>query len=118
MKTVAAGEGGFDGRRFVRDIGRTPTNRNYVVLLFGLAFASLMSGVRMGLGIYVNSYYWRLTNDQIGMFVFASFAGYLFAALVLRRLHARLDKRGRGRSRWRSIASGRCCRCCSAMRAC
>jgi glycoside/pentoside/hexuronide:cation symporter, GPH family len=96
LKQVAPEEQHFDGRRFLRDIGRTLTNRNYVVLLLGLAFASLMSGVRLGLGIYVNSYYWRLTNDQISLFVIASFAGYLFAALVVRRLHDRLDKRWTG----------------------
>lgn len=96
LKTVAAEESRFDARRFLRDVGRTLRNRNYVVLLLGLAFASLMSGVRLGLGIYVNSFYWRLTNDQIGLFVIASFAGYLFAALVVRRLHDRLDKRWTG----------------------
>ncbi len=96
LKQVARDEQHFDARRFLRDVGRTLTNRNYVVLLFGLAFASLMSGVRLGLAIYVNSYYWRLSNDQIGLFVIASFAGYLFAALVVTRLHDRLDKRWTG----------------------
>ena len=96
LKQVAAAEQHFDLRSFGRDIGRTLANRNYVVLLLGLAFASLMSGVRLGLGIYVNSYYWRLSNDQISLFVIASFAGYLFAALVVRRLHDRLDKRWTG----------------------
>ena len=96
LKQVAADEQHFDARRFGRDIWRTLTNRNYVVLLLGLAFSSLMSGVRLGLGIYVNSYYWQLDNSQISLFVIASFAGYVFAALVVRRLHNRLDKRWTG----------------------
>ena len=96
LKQVAAAEQHFDGRRFVRDIGRTLANRNYVVLLLGLAFSSLMSGVRLGLGIYVNSYYWRLSNDQISLFVIASFLGYVFAGRVVKTLHARLDKRWTG----------------------
>ena len=96
LKKVAAAEQRFDARRFGRDILRTLTNRNYVVLLLGLAFTTLMQGVRIGLSIYVNSYYWRLTNDQIAMFAIASFVGYAFAGLVVRRLHARLDKRWTG----------------------
>ncbi len=93
---VAADTPRFGLRNFLRDIGRTLTNRNYVVLLIGLAFVSLMSGVRLGLNIYTNSYYWGLTNDQISLFVIASFAGYLFAAFAVKRLHHRFDKRWTG----------------------
>lgn len=96
LKQISADEPKFNPGRFLRDIGRTLTNRNYVVLLIGMAFVSLMSGVRLGLGIYVNSFYWRLSNDQIGLFVIASFVGYLFGALVVTRLHDRFDKRWTG----------------------
>ena len=92
----AADQPGFGAGRLLRDVGRTLANRNYVVLLFGLAFISVMVGVRMGLNIYVNSYYWQLTNDQISLFVIASFIGYLFGAFVVTRLHHRFDKRWTG----------------------
>ncbi len=92
----AAGTPGFSGRELLRDVGRTLANRNYVVLLLGLFFISLMTGVRGGLWLYGASYFWRLTNEQISWFALGSFAGYLFAAFVVRRLHRRFDKRWTG----------------------
>ena len=92
----AAETPGFSGRELLRDVGRTLGNRNYVVLLVGLFFISLMTGVRGGLWLYGATYFWRLTNDQISWFALGSFSGYLFAAFVVKRLHARFDKRWTG----------------------
>jgi glycoside/pentoside/hexuronide:cation symporter, GPH family len=93
LPQVAAETPRFGGRSLMRDVGRTLSNRNYIMLLIGLAFLSMMVGVRIGLGIYSNSYYWQLTNDEISYFVIASFAGYVFAASVVVRMHDRFDKR-------------------------
>lgn len=87
---------GFGLREWARDIGRTLSNRNYVVLLLGLLFLSMMVGVRGGLWLYGATYFWRLDNNQISLFALGSFAGYLFAALVVKRLHAGIDKRWTG----------------------
>ena len=86
----------FGMRELMHDIGRALSNRNYVVLLFGLFFISMMVGVRSGLWLYGATYFWRLTNDQISFFVIGSFAGYLFAAFAVKPLHARFDKRWTG----------------------
>jgi glycoside/pentoside/hexuronide:cation symporter, GPH family len=86
----------FGARELLRDVGRALSNRNYVVLLFGLFFISMMVGVRSGLWLYGATYFWRLTNDQISYFVIGSFAGYLFAAYAVKPLHARFDKRWTG----------------------
>jgi glycoside/pentoside/hexuronide:cation symporter, GPH family len=80
----------------MRDVGRALSNRNYVMLLLGLFFISMMVGVRGGLWIYGATYFWRLGNDQIVFFAVGSFIGYLFAAFVVKRLHARFDKRWTG----------------------
>ncbi len=87
---------GFGLREWARDIGRTLSNRNYVVLLLGLLFLSMMVGVRGGLWLYGATYFWRLDNNQISLFAIGSFSGYLFAALVVKRLHAKIDKRWTG----------------------
>jgi glycoside/pentoside/hexuronide:cation symporter, GPH family len=92
----AADTAGFSGRELLSDVGRTLGNRNYVVLLIGLFFISLMTGVRGGLWLYGASYFWRLTNDEISWFALGSFSGYLFAAFVVKRLHAKFDKRWTG----------------------
>lgn len=87
---------GFSGRELLRDVGRVLGNRNYVMLLLGLFFISMMVGVRSGLWLYGATYYWRLTNDDISWFALGSLSGYVFAAFVVKRLHARFDKRWTG----------------------
>lgn len=81
---------------FWRDIVRSLKNRNYVMLLFGLLFFSLMTGLRNGLYLFTMSYYWQLTNNDIAWFFIGSLSGYVFAAFVVKRLHARFDKRWTG----------------------
>jgi glycoside/pentoside/hexuronide:cation symporter, GPH family len=92
----AADTPGFSMRELWRDVLRVLSNRNYVVLLFGLFFLSMMVGVRSGLWLYGATYFWQLTNDDISYFVIGSFSGYLFAAFVVKKLHARFDKRWTG----------------------
>jgi len=77
---------------FWRDILRALKNRNYVIMLFGLLFFALMTGVRNGLYLYTMTYFWQLTNDEIAWFFVGSLSGYVFAAFVVKRLHARFDK--------------------------
>ena len=86
----------FGMMEWFRDAGRALANRNYVVLLLGLFFLSMMIGVRSGLSLYTLSYFWQLSNDQIGLFVIGSFAGYAFAATVVKRVHAKFEKRWTG----------------------
>lgn len=87
---------GFGLREWLRDIGRALTNRNYVVLLIGFFFLSLMSGVRNGLWLYGATYFWRLTNGQVTFFVLGSLAGYVFGSYAVTALHRRFDKRWTG----------------------
>ena len=70
----------------MRDRGSSTVEFTLVsVLLVGLFFLSMMVGVRSGLSFYTLSYFWQLSNDQIGLFVIGSFAGYAFAATVDKR---------------------------------
>lgn len=92
----AAGQKAFGPRELLRDVLSALGNRNYVMLLIGLFFLSLMTGVRIGLWLYTATYFWLLDNDQISLFVIGSFAGYVFAAFVVKPLHARFDKRWTG----------------------
>jgi Na+/melibiose symporter-like transporter len=81
---------------WMRDMGRVLTNRNYVVLLVGFFFISLMQGVRGGLWLYGATYFWRLTNNQVAFFAVGSLCGYIFGAFVVKELHRRFDKRWTG----------------------
>lgn len=89
-------DGRFSPRELFRDVGRALANRNYVMLLIGLFFLSMMTGIRIGLWLYTATYFWQLTNDQISYFVIGSFSGYVFAAFAVKRLHAKFDKRWTG----------------------
>jgi GPH family glycoside/pentoside/hexuronide:cation symporter len=71
----------FGPRELLRDVKQALTNRNYVVLLIGLFFLSMMTGVRIGLWLYTATYFWQLDNNQISFFVIGSFSGYLVRRL-------------------------------------
>ena len=86
----------FSPRAFWRDFVQALSNRNYVVLLFGMFFLSLMTGIRGGLWFYGASYFWQIDNSQISLFAIGSFVGYVFGAFVVTKLHARFDKRWTG----------------------
>jgi glycoside/pentoside/hexuronide:cation symporter, GPH family len=86
----------FSFVEFWRDIVRALGNRKYVILLFALLFFSLMTGVRNGIYMYKMTYFWEMTNNEISWFIIGSAFGYIFAAFVVKRLHAKLDKRWTG----------------------
>ena len=78
------------------DVRQALANRNYVMLLLGAFFLSLMQGVRGGLWIYTATYYWGLTNAQIVWFALGSFIAYVFGSAIVSGLHRRFDKRTTG----------------------
>ena len=78
---------------FVRDVGSAFSNRNYVFLLVAVFFLALMVGLRTALNIYINTYFWGLTSEQIRWFAFSTLAGFFVSFLASARLHDRFDKR-------------------------
>lgn len=78
---------------FMKDLGKAFSNRNYVWLLAAYFFLSMMVGLRTGLHLYTNTFYWQLTSEELRWFVIGSFAGYFSAFLAAARLHGRYDKR-------------------------
>ncbi len=87
---------GFSPGEWARDIGRVLRNRNYLVLLVGFFFLSLMTGIRGGLWIYTATYLWQLRNDELAFFSIGSLFGYLFGSFVVTWLHKRFEKRWTG----------------------
>ena len=92
----AAATPGFGIREWARDMWRVLRNRNYVVLLIGFFFLSLMTGIRGGLWIYTATYFWQLRNDELAFFSIGSLFGYLFGSYFVTRLHQRFEKRWTG----------------------
>lgn len=83
----------FSAAEFFRDVGRALRNVNYVWLLVGYFFLSMMIGLREGLRLYVYTYYWHLESSELRMFIIGSFIGYVTAFLFAARMHGKFDKK-------------------------
>ena len=83
----------FSPFEFFKDLGKALANRNYLWLLIAFFFLSMMIGLRGGLNLYVNTFFWQLTSEQLSWFVIGSFAGYATGFLFSARMHGRFDKR-------------------------
>lgn len=89
----AAETPGFSVREFGRDIVKALSNVNYVWLLVAYFFLAMMLGLREGLRMYTNTFYWGFNSEQLSLFIIGSFAGYLSAFVFAPRLHGKIDKK-------------------------
>lgn len=87
------GQPAFSVGGFLSDIRKALANINYVWLLVAYFFVALMIGLREGLRLYVATYYWDLSSEELSWFVLGSFVGYLTAFLFAPLLHGRIDKK-------------------------
>ncbi|MDX9998887.1 MAG: MFS transporter, partial [Phenylobacterium sp.] len=78
---------------FLKDLGKAITNRNYAWLLVAYFFLSLTLGLRAGLSLYVNTFFWELTSEHLRWFVLGALGGAIFGGALVTRLHQKLDKR-------------------------
>jgi Na+/melibiose symporter-like transporter len=78
---------------FFGDIAKVMRNLNYVWLLVAFFFLSLMIGMRAGLNLYMGTFYWELTSEELRWFILGSASGYIAGFIFAARLHKRFDKR-------------------------
>lgn len=83
----------FSPAEFFADVWKALRNRNYVWLLIGYFFLSMMIGLKEGLRLYTATFYWGLSSEELRWFVIGSFVGYATAFLFAARMHGRFDKR-------------------------
>lgn len=83
----------FSPVEFFKDMGKALTNVNYVWLLVGYFFLSMMIGLREGLRLYVYSFYWQISSSDLRWFIVGSFVGYATAFLFAARMHGKFDKK-------------------------
>ncbi|HEX7947096.1 MAG TPA: MFS transporter [Phenylobacterium sp.] len=83
----------FSPAEFLKDVAKALTNVNYVWLLIGYFFLSMMLGLREGLRLYVYSFYWQISSSDLRYFIIGSFVGYLTAFTFAARMHGRFDKK-------------------------
>lgn len=83
----------FSPFEFFGDIVKVMRNINYVWLLVAYFFLSLMIGLRTGLGLYINTFYWQLTSEELRWFILGSASGYIAGFVFAARMHRAFDKR-------------------------
>jgi GPH family glycoside/pentoside/hexuronide:cation symporter len=83
----------FSPLEFFGDVLKVLRNRNYLWLLIAFFFLSMMIGLRTGLNLYINTFYWELTSEQLRWFILGSAAGYIAGFAFSARLHRAFDKR-------------------------
>lgn len=83
----------FSPAEFFADVWKALRNHNYVWLLIGYFFLSMMIGLKEGLRLYTATFYWGLNSEEIRWFVLGSFVGYGAAFAFAARMHGRFDKR-------------------------
>jgi Na+/melibiose symporter-like transporter len=83
----------FSPREFFKDVAKALTNVNYVWLLIGYFFLSMMLGLREGLRLYVYSFYWEISSSDMRLLLIGSLIGYVTAFTFAARMHGRYDKK-------------------------
>jgi Na+/melibiose symporter-like transporter len=93
LPPLAADTKPFSLPEFFADIWKALRNVNYVWLLVGYFFLSMMIGLKEGLRLYTATFYWGLSSEQLRWFVIGSFIGYAMAFAFAARMHGRFDKK-------------------------
>lgn len=83
----------FSAGEFMRDVGKTFSNPNYSLLIAGYFLLTMTTGLRSGLQLYTNTYFWALTSEKLRWLIFASIIGALVAFVITPILQRRFDKR-------------------------
>ena len=76
-----------------KDIIGAIGNRNYLRLLVGMFFISMLIGTHETLAIYMVTFFWELSAQQIGWLIINNIIGFGFGFIATAKLHQRFDKR-------------------------
>lgn len=83
----------FSGREFMRNVAFAFSNRNYTMLIIGYFFLTMTTGIRSGISLYTNTFYWHLPSEELRWLALSSLFGALAAFVLTSRLHRRFDKK-------------------------
>ena len=75
------------------DIYKSLGNKNYRYLLLGLFALSMSIGTHETLSLYIDTFYWEFTDEQIGWRILGTALGYGFGFLIVARVHELIGKR-------------------------
>jgi Na+/melibiose symporter-like transporter len=83
----------FEPRRVLAELRETLSNRSFLMLFWGSLFAFVGFGLSAALNLYVNTFFWELSSEEIRSIVLAQFGSVLLAFAVTPRLTRFTDKK-------------------------
>ncbi|HEY5645901.1 MAG TPA: MFS transporter [Pseudomonadales bacterium] len=93
MKPVPEDLPPFSIRQLIAEMLSALGNRNYAYLLFGLFFLSLTIGTHETLGLYMGTFFWEFTDQQIGWLILNNVFGYAIGFFAAASIHQVIEKR-------------------------
>jgi glycoside/pentoside/hexuronide:cation symporter, GPH family len=78
---------------YTREMFTSMSNRAFLILLSALVFFNLANGLVFALNFYVNTFFWKLSNQQIGTLTLSLFLAVAFGFAVALPLSRRLGKK-------------------------
>jgi GPH family glycoside/pentoside/hexuronide:cation symporter len=79
--------------QYAQEMLATLNNKAFLILLAAAIFFNLATGLVFALNFYVNTFFWKLNNSQIGVLTLAAFVAVLLAFIVAPPLSRRLGKK-------------------------
>ncbi|MCW5891100.1 MAG: MFS transporter [bacterium] len=80
-------------RGWLAELRESLHNRNFLVLFGANVFAAMAGGLSAALNIYFNTYFWRLTSDQITVLALGNFVSAAIALALAPRVSSRFGKK-------------------------
>jgi Na+/melibiose symporter-like transporter len=93
MKKVPDDLPDFSMLQLFREMWSAMSNRHYLFLLLGFFSLSVMIGTHETLSLYMGTFYWEFTDQQIGWLILNNVFGYAIGFIMAAKLHIRFDKR-------------------------
>jgi Na+/melibiose symporter-like transporter len=89
----ASGEERLTPRRFTQLLRQVLGNRAYRILLGAGLFSAVAGGFVDVIGLYIHTYFWEFTTDEIAVLVWGLLLSLLLAFTLTRPVTARFDKK-------------------------
>ena len=80
-------------RGIFRQLAETLSNRSFLALFVAGVFAAMGVGLTSALAIYMNTYFWELSSDQMSVIVMSLFVSAMLAVSITPGLARRLGKK-------------------------
>ena len=83
----------FSWAQFVSDVSQVLHNHSYVNLMTASFFIFVAAGFNDVMGLYVNTYFWEFSTEQLALMVWALFLAPLIAVSLTPAVTRRFDKK-------------------------